>query len=177
MEKAPSFAHRFWGHLSTITRHKVLVGRLCFRLGLYRQGLAHDWSKYSPAEFWAGVRYYQGSRSPIEKEKEVKGFSEGWLHHKGRNRHHWEYWIDVKNSEIIVLPIPKNVLKEMAADRIAACMIYQGKSYDDSHPLLYFENGRDRKLMNPESAEKLEAYLRWVKDYGLEEGLKRIRND
>ena len=43
----------FWGHLSTINHHKRLVLRYCFRLGLYRQGLCHDLSKYSPVEFWA----------------------------------------------------------------------------------------------------------------------------
>ena len=83
--------NRFFGHLSTITRHKIKVTLLCFRCGLYAQGIKHDLSKYSYVEFWAGVRYYQGNRSPIDREKEVKGYSMGWLHHKGRNKHHWEY--------------------------------------------------------------------------------------
>lgn len=86
--------NRFWGHLSTINHHKILVTKLCFRCHLYKQGILHDLSKYSPVEFWAGVTYYQGFRSPINREKEVKGYSLGWLHHKGRNRHHWEYWLD-----------------------------------------------------------------------------------
>ena len=92
--RSSSFPARFWGHLKTITLHKLRVTRLCFKMGLIKQGLLHDLSKYSPVEFWAGVRYFQGYRSPIDAEKEAKGYSEGWLHHKGHNKHHWEYWID-----------------------------------------------------------------------------------
>ena len=34
-------------HFITITTHKLLVTKLCFRLGLYKQGLLHDISKYT----------------------------------------------------------------------------------------------------------------------------------
>ena len=81
-------------HFKTITHHKILVAKYCFRIGLYRQGLTHDLSKYSPTEFWAGAKYYQGDRSPNEAERMDKGYSAAWLHHKGRNRHHLEYWVD-----------------------------------------------------------------------------------
>ena len=83
-----------WLHLKTITRHKLLVMHYCFRIGLYKQGLLHDLSKYSPVEFLVGCKYYQGDRSPNNAEREETGLSLSWLHHKGRNRHHYEYWID-----------------------------------------------------------------------------------
>lgn len=73
------------GHLHTINVHKALVMRLCFRCGLYRQGILHDLSKYSPLELKTGFRYYQGNRSPIDAQKEQEGYSFSWLHHKGRN--------------------------------------------------------------------------------------------
>ena len=82
------------GHFRTITRHKLTVMDLCFKVGLIRQGLLHDLSKYSPEEFLSGVRYYQGTRSPNAAEKEIVGYSAAWLHHKGRNKHHFEYWMD-----------------------------------------------------------------------------------
>ena len=85
----------FWGHLHTINHHRRLVRQGCFRMGLYWQGLTHDLSKYAPVEFLTGVRYYQGTRSPNTAEREEKGWSEAWMHHKGRNRHHWEYWTDL----------------------------------------------------------------------------------
>ena len=85
---------RAWEHFKTITHHRHLVRQYCFRLGLYYQGLTHDLSKYSPSEFWRGVKYYQGYRSPNDAERRENGVSLAWLHHKGRNRHHFEYWID-----------------------------------------------------------------------------------
>ena len=82
------------GHFQTIRHHKKLVRRECFKMGLYWQGMTHDLSKYSPVEFWSGCRFYQGTRSPNAREREVIGYSRAWLHHKGRNRHHFEYWTD-----------------------------------------------------------------------------------
>ena len=82
--------NRFIGHLSTILHHKIRVTTLCIRCGIIKQGLLHDLSKFSPIEFCSGVKYFQGNRSPINQEKEIKGYSLGWLHHKGRNKHHWE---------------------------------------------------------------------------------------
>jgi hypothetical protein len=110
--------NRIWGHFKTITKHKILVTRDCFRIGLYKQGLLHDLSKYSPVEFLAGVKYYQGYRSPINQEKEEKGYSLGWLHHKGRNKHHFEYWIDYganPQNGLIGVKMPKRYLCEMIA--------------------------------------------------------------
>ena len=126
MRSSSRFPLRFWGHLKTITLHKLRVTRLCFKMGLIKQGLLHDLSKYSPVEFWAGVRYFQGYRSPIDAEKEAKGYSEGWLHHKGHNKHHWEYWID-RNKQcqgLFCVEMPKRYVAEMVCDRIAACQTY-----------------------------------------------------
>ena len=97
-----------WQHFKTITYHKWLVLCGCFRVGLYRQGIAHDLSKYSPTEFRAGAAYFQGTRSPNTAEREAKGYSEAWMHHKGRNRHHYEYWTDMnlQTRQYESVPIP-----------------------------------------------------------------------
>ena len=71
----------------------------CFRIGLYKQGLLHDMSKYSPTEFLVGCRYYKGYMSPNNAERADRGYSSAWLHHKGRNKHHLEYWIDYAVSK------------------------------------------------------------------------------
>ena len=83
-----------WKHFCTINHHKILVMRGCFQVGLIRQGLLHDLSKYSPTEFIVGCKYYQGNMSPNNAEREAVGYSSAWLRHKGRNKHHLEYWID-----------------------------------------------------------------------------------
>lgn len=60
-------------HFRTITKHKILVMKECFRVGLYRQGLLHDMSKYGWTEFRVGCKYYQGTRSPNNAERETLG--------------------------------------------------------------------------------------------------------
>ena len=111
-----------WQHFCTITKHRWKVREGCFRVGLYWQGLTHDLSKYSPTEFRVGARFYQGNRSPNAAEREEKGYSEAWIHHKGRNRHHFEYWTDMNREtrqyESVVMP--RKFLVEMVMDRIAA---------------------------------------------------------
>lgn len=157
-------------HFLTITRHKILVMEGCFRVGLYRQGLLHDLSKYSWTEFRTGVRYYQGTRSPNAAEKEEKGYSSAWLHHKGRNKHHFEYWIDVssadRNWEICGVKMPVRYLVEMVMDRVAACRVYQGKNYTDGAAYAYFMRGRDHVVMHPETKAMLEKILLMLKEKG-----------
>ena len=94
-----------WNHFRTITEHKWVVMQGCFKVGLYRQGLMHDLSKYTPEEFRTGVLYFQGNRSPNAAEKEECGYSRAWLHHKGRNKHHYEYWIDLAVDKSQGLPV------------------------------------------------------------------------
>ena len=156
------------GHFRTITHHRHLVLRGCFRVGLYRQGLCHDLSKYSPIEFWTGVRYYQGTRSPNTAEREEKGYSEAWMHHKGRNRHHFEYWtdLDIKTGTYGPVPMPPRYLAEMVMDRIAACKTYQGAAYTDASPLAYFERARETRLLHPETGRQLTFLLNMLRNEG-----------
>ena len=170
-------AKKAWGHLKTITRHRFLVMVGCFRVGLIRQGLTHDLSKYSPTEFLEGARYYQGNRSPNAAEREDKGYSEAWMHHKGRNRHHYEYWTDMNRQTKCYesVPMPKRYLAEMVMDRIAACKTYEGKAYTQASALNYFLKSRERELMHPKTREELEALLRMLSDRGEGETFRSIR--
>ena len=156
-----------WQHFKTITRHRWIVRGGCFRVGLYWQGLTHDLSKYSPTEFLTGAKYFQGNRSPNAAEREDKGYSEAWMHHKGRNRHHYEYWTDMdrgtRNYESF--PMPRKYLVEMVMDRRAACMVYQGKNYRDDSALIYFEKSRELGYILTMLAEKGEKEtFRYLKD-------------
>lgn len=152
-----------WKHFKTITHHRLLVMKGCFQVGLYRQGLLHDLSKYSPAEFLVGVKYYQGNRSPNNAEREDIGYSSAWLHHKGRNRHHYEYWIDYSTKEIpggmAPAKMPEKYVVEMFMDRIAACKIYNGKDYTPKDPLAYYRRGREKAPIHPQTKALLEKLL------------------
>jgi len=116
-------------HFVTITKHKIAVMKNCFKAGLYWQGIVHDLSKYSPTEFFESVKYYQGTRSPIDACKEVKGYSEAWLHHKGRNKHHYEYWQDGFDKGTIHLQMPFKYALELVCDYLAAGQVYMGKNF------------------------------------------------
>ena len=167
----------FFAHLRTITKHRHLVVKHCFKAGIGFQGLFHDLSKYSPTEFFAGVKYYQGNRSPNEKEREEKGYSTAWLHHKGRNRHHFEYWNDLNPKTKLYEPVkmPLKYVKEMFCDRLAASKTYKGKDYNNHESLEYFRRGNARKKMHPETADLLEHWLTVLSDAGEDAAFEEIR--
>ena len=155
-------------HFRTITKHRHRVIKNCFRAGIGFQGLFHDLSKYSPSEFWAGARYFQGTKSPNEAEREVYGYSPAWLHHKGRNKHHFEYWNDYNPKERRVLPfkMPRRYVIEMFCDRVAASMIYRGKEYTDAYPLEYFMRGKGHRFIHEQTSDELEHLLRMLAEEG-----------
>ncbi|MBO5756071.1 MAG: catalase [Clostridia bacterium] len=155
-------------HFITITHHRHKVIAHCFRVGIGWQGLGHDLSKYSLAEFVPGAKYYQGTRSPGEAQREAKGYSEMWLHHQGRNKHHYEYWFDyvpaVRAYSAVKMPV--RYVAEMFCDRMAACKIYQKERYTDESALQYFMRGQARTRMHPETAALLESWLRTLAKEG-----------
>ncbi len=165
-------------HFITITKHKIIVMQECFRVGLYCQGLLHDLSKYSPSEFLVGCRYYQGTRSPNNAEREDKGYSSAWLHHKGRNRHHYEYWIDysLEGKHVLTgMKMPVRYVVEMFLDRVAASKVYRGEQYKDSDPLEYYMSGNAGDLMHPETRALLERLLGILAAHGEEKTYQYIR--
>ncbi len=170
-----------WKHFKTITYHKYLVAKGCFCIGLYRQGLFHDMSKYSPTEFMVGVRYYQGDRSPNNAERECVGYSSAWLHHKGRNKHHYEYWIDYSTRNVpggmAPVAMPDKYIAEMMMDRIAASKVYQGKKYTDRAPLAYFEKGAGNAPLHPYTAFWLKELLTMLAEKGEKETFRYIKKD
>lgn len=168
-----------WNHLKTITAHKVLVMRYCFKIGLYKQGLLHDLSKYSWTEFYVGCKYYQGTRSPNNAEREDSGLSRSWLHHKGRNRHHYEYWIDYGincDSVITGMEMPRNYVAEMIMDRMCACQVYSNGTYSDQAPLHYFEKNQDKLwFVHKKTKAQMEFLLKMLAEKGEKQTLRYIR--
>lgn len=166
------------GHLRTITEHKLLVFEHCRKIGIWRQGLLHDLSKYAPSEFLIGAKYYQGNRSPNNAEREAKGYSSAWLHHKGRNKHHFEYWIDYSQEEghaMAGMRMPRRFVAEMLADRIAASKVYNKGSYTDHHPLEYYLHGKGHYLIHPKTQRELEFLLRYLDKYGEDACFRYVR--
>ncbi len=169
---------KFFKHLMTVTRHRHAVFVHSVKAGIGFQGLFHDLSKFSPYEFFAGVKYYLGNKSPNEAQRTKFGYSAAWLHHKGRNKHHFEYWTDYSKiaGKVIPIKMPLKFLKEMFCDRVAASKIYQGKNYKDSHPYEYFMRGKPNRFIHEETSDLLEKLLLMLKEKGEKETFSFIKN-
>lgn len=164
-------------HFKTITKHRHVVIKHCFKAGILWQGLRHDLSKYSPAEFMPGAKYYVGFRSPNEGEREQNGHSLAWIHHKGRNKHHFEYWTDYNTKSKVVEPVkmPMKYVAEMFCDRVAAGKIYNGDKYTDQSPLEYFLRAKGRRVIHPETSDLLESFLTELAEKGEDYTFNHIR--
>lgn len=170
--------NNFFKHLHTINRHRRIVRHYCFKVGLFYQGLVHDLSKYSPTEFLVGVKYFQGNKSPNAAERIDTGLSQAWIHHKGRNMHHYEYWTDFSletNNILDPVPMPTKYFVESVMDRIAACKVYRGKEYTDSAPYEYFALREDRRYMHETTYKMFEEVLSLLRDKGEKETIKYLK--
>ena len=176
-----------WKHFCTITRHKYLVLVGCFKIGLYRQGLLHDLSKYGPTEFLVGCKYYRGYMSPNNAERAATGCSTAWLHHKGRNKHHLEYWIDYGAAEdsaveeahkgMCGMKMPVRYVAEMFIDRVSASKNYQKEKYTDDAPLQYYRRGKGAYLIHKDTEALLEYLLEMLACRGEKETYIFIRKE
>lgn len=162
----------FFGHLHTINKHRFYVFKLSIRAGILFRGLMHDLSKYSPVEFFEGVKYYNGKRSPISFCKQEKGYSKAWLHHKGRNKHHFEYWIDnMAPNKTPIIPYKYTV--EMICDTISAGLVYKGKEWTNSSPLEYYNNRKDKEYINEDIKQVLVTVYEQVAKNGINKTITR----
>lgn len=142
-------------HFIVITHHKLVVFKLSIKAGIPFRGLVHDLSKYSPTEFINGAKYFnQGKGSPIALEKKEKGYSEAWLHHKGRNKHHPEYWYDI-NAEKSMPIIPFEYMCELICDQLAAGIVYAGKNWTKERQLKYWNEHKEKAPLN----DKLKLFV------------------
>ena len=161
-----NYFFNFWGHLHTINRHRFKVFILCLKAGIPIQGLFHDISKYSPTEFIEGVKYYANHKySPIIICKEKNGYSKAWLHHKGRNKHHHEYWYDYE-APLKTPIIPFKYCVEMICDMIAASKVYQGKKYTTMSAYYYWNKTRDNAMVNKKIQGFITEVLELLGAYG-----------
>ena len=165
-------------HFKTITKHRHKVIIHCFKAGIFWQGLRHDLSKYSPSEFIRGAKYYLGTRSPNEKERELYGHSKAWLHHKGRNRHHYEYWQDAIPAEgkaLAPVEMPVKYVAEMFCDRVAASKIYKGKAYTDAAAWEYYAPKKGKLPIHPKTKALLEDWLLTLRDKGEAAAFSKVK--
>lgn len=160
-----------WLHFKTIVKHKYYVAKFCFKMGLYWQGMTHDLSKFSPAEFIESVKYRTEEGSPIMICKKMNGISFAWQHHKGHNPHHYEYWIDKIDDGGVMRPMPLKYVLEMIADWYGAKLAYSNGNVDNLYKdeIEWWEKRRERCAMHPATQEMVTNLLNFFqKDSDLE---------
>jgi hypothetical protein len=158
-----------WKHFRTIQKHRKWVRHYCFGLGLYWQGLTHDLSKYSPVEFRESTRFYVGTSSPIDEAKAAQGYSMSWFHHRGRNKHHWEYWMDNFSDGGINVIMPYKYFAEMICDYLGAARAYRGNQFSFTDEYNWWLNKRTHTAMNPKlvvAVDRIFADLMWWESRG-----------
>ena len=160
-------------HFLTITKHKIYVFKLSIKAGIPIRGFFHDFSKYSSTEFWESAKYYtDGKKSPITNCKQQQGYSKAWLHHKGRNKHHHEYWYDYETKDEVPV-IPYKYTVEMICDQLAAGMTYNGKDWEKDTQLKYWRNIENRRKINPQIANMLDEVYVQVSQKGIDEVINK----
>ena len=157
-------------HTMLVTKHRWYVFKLAFKAGIPLRGLTHDLSKFSPTEFIESVKYYNGKRSPINACIEEKGYSLAWLNHKGKNRHHLEYWESCANGKREGAFLPYKYMVEMICDKISAGITYNPKTWTTSQPLEYWINVEKQKptVVHPATIEYIETVFKNLEKEGIE---------
>ena len=147
-------------HFKKICIHKYWVGYYCFKAGIPIQGILHDLSKFSPTEFWESVKYYQGTYSPIDACKKKKGYSNAWFHHRGRNKHHWEYWCDNFEKGTQPVEMPYRYAVEMFCDFMGAGRAYNGKSFSYKKELDWWNEKKKVAVIAPKTMGFIDRAMR-----------------
>lgn len=170
------YLKNFFKHLHTVNKHRLLVFKLCIKAGIPWRGFVHDLSKYSPTEFFESVKYYVGDKSPIMLAKLDIGYSKAWLHHKGRNKHHYEYWYDysLPKPEVVM---PLKYFKEMICDNLAAGLTYQGKNWTKEYQLSYWNKVKDNAKMDERLKKLLTKIYTDISIYGINKVLNKNNLD
>ena len=163
---------KMWKHFKLITKHRWIVFKLCAKVGMPLRGLMHDLSKYSFTEFYESAKYYVGYKSPIQVARQEREYSAAWLHHKGRNKHHEEYWYDF-NAPIKAPVIPYKYTIEMLCDNLSAGIVYKGKEFTNAYPLWYWENKKNKEVFHPKMIKFFEDVLTEISKKGIHDVLNK----
>ena len=161
-----------WRYLKAVCRHKKFVLLAGFgRVNLW-QLLIHDWSKFTPAEWFPYARKFYGGPYPSIKEfygdvrnmylsagcyQEAidEAFELAWLRHQKRNPHHWQWWVLHEDSgKVFCLPMPEKYRREMVADWRGA-----NRAYGDTPLVLWYQRTQAARMLHPETQRLVEKEL------------------
>lgn len=147
-------------HFKLVCIHKWYVFKNCKKAGLFWAGIKHDMSKFSPTEFLESVKYFNGSKSPIDICKQKHGWSKAWMHHKGRNPHHYEYWQDNFDKGGEPVRMPYKYALELVCDYLGAGKAYMKEGFSYKSEYEWWLNKKKNGLaMHPHTYDFVENML------------------
>lgn len=171
-------------HLKTVLTHKHYVFKYCCMCGIPYRGIVHDLSKFSVKEFWPNVKYVTPGVSPIDIQKKLYGYCDSWLHHKGHNKHHYEYWMDRFDDGCYVCRMPYKYSVEALCDCISASRAYNGKNFSYNKLYEWWQKQRVSSNRHPNNRDFLQIIILELKlcedshsSYKLKDLNKIIHND
>lgn len=160
---------KHWKYLKYLLKHKWYVAIECWKCGLYIHAFTHDLSKFRPSEWFPYVEYFYGKTNDLKQTEPddyrywtarmpvERAFDFSWLKHQKRNKHHWQYWVLHEDSGALkTLPLPYNILLQMACDWIGASKAIRGK---DASPVEWYTKVKDNTIMNDESRKDFETMI------------------
>ena len=159
--------NKFFNHIKTIMTHRKYVRKMCFKMGLYWQGLVHDLSKYSIAEMKI-LKYWTGKGSPHQACREILGYSPSWIHHYHRNKHHYQFFLDDDElGKIIPIKMPYKYVIESVCDMIGASKAYNKENWKPEMLWNYWmEKCKGKRIMHPHSEYLTEKMLWYYTQFG-----------
>lgn len=167
-----NIVEKIFKHIKLVSKHKLVVFKLACKVGIPWRGFMHDWSKFSPEEFFESVKYYNGKKSPIIVCKQENGYSRAWLHHKGRNKHHPEYWVDWALPQKAII-MPYKYAAEMVCDKMAAGIVYNGKDWRQDTQIKYYMKEREKSIVHPQIDKFLLEIFTQVSEQGIDKTLTK----
>ncbi len=166
---------KFFKHLWVVVKHKYNVLKYASKLGIFWTGLVHDLTKFTPTEFNRSVKYFDGRRSPTIIERSAcDNFSYICVAHTGRNKHHWQYWVDYTRSDVIVNRIPFKHSLEYVADVLSASKVYNPKDFTYMVAYNYFKEHSKTYLMHPATKEFILWCIKEINDFGFKAVKKKV---
>ena len=148
----------FFKHWGLVNRHRFRVWVNGIHCGIGWHCFFHDLSKYTPREFLTSVKNYVGTHSPVYEERLKNDyFSFICQHHTKRNKHHWEYWTDYFEGNILAMTMPYKYATEYVCDMLSASYCYDPKHFSSRKTLDYFTSRSDHYYLSNASRE----YITW----------------
>jgi hypothetical protein len=153
---------KFFKLLKRIIIHKFWVAYYCFQLKLFWQGIIHDLSKFSLIEIKGALKYWNDTKSSLSYEKDLNGYSKTFLHHRGHNPHHYEYWIHSLDEGGIAAKMPKKYVLELICDYLAACKTYGGNPRNEFY---WWEENKNKLKIHSETKSFITEEFRLYNNY------------